>query len=216
MAAGVNKIHLDLAGHPLFAWSLCAFDASDRVDELVIVCQPTDRSSLERIAAKAIRKRIRFVDGGQRRQDSSLAGVRAAQGEIVLVHDAARPFPSLQLIDRIIDAVEVHGAAVPGLPVVDTIRYQDKAGMLLSGDVCRDRLLRMQTPQGFVRSHLLSALSDGETATDDAGLFLASGRPVAVVDGEETNLKITAPSDLIRARLIIAQAEDRISTPRVG
>ena len=129
------------------------------------------------------------------------------------MHDAARPFPSLQLIDRVIDAVEVHGAAVPGLAVVDTIRYQDEAGMLVSGDVPRDRLLRMQTPQGFIRSHLLAASSGGETATDDAGLLLASGRPVAVVEGEETNIKVTTRADLVHARQIIAHREDRISEP---
>ena len=213
MAAGINKIHVKLAGRSLLAWSLCAFEGSCRVNELVVVCQPAERLALEKIAAEAVRKRVLFVDGGPRRQDSSLAGVRAARGEIVLVHDAARPFPSLQLIDRVIDAVEVHGAAVPGLAVVDTIRYQDEAGMLVSGDVPRDRLLRMQTPQGFIRSHLLAASSGGETATDDAGLLLASGRPVAVVEGEETNIKVTTRADLVHARQIIAYREDRISEP---
>ena len=205
MAAGVNKIRLEVAGRSLLAWSLRAFEASARILELVVVCQPAERLALQRMATTAVKKQVRFVDGGERRQDSSLAGVQAARGEIVLVHDSARPFPSVDLIERVIAATEVHGAAVPSLPVVDTVRYRDENGMLIPGDVPRDRLMRMQTPQGFVRSHLLSALASGVEATDDAGSLLAAGHRVAVVDGEETNIKITTPSDLLQAEQIVSQ-----------
>lgn len=205
MAAEVNKIRLEVAGRSLLTWSLQAFEASARILELVVVCQPAERLALERMTARTVRKKVRFVDGGARRQDSSLAGVQAARGEIVLVHDSARPFPSVDLIERVIAATEVHGAAVPSLPVVDTVRYRDENGMLIPGDVPRDRLMRMQTPQGFIRSHLLSALSRGVEATDDAGSILAAGHAVAVVDGEETNIKVTTPSDLLQARQIVSQ-----------
>jgi len=204
MAADVNKVCLELAGRSLLAWSLRTFAACARVTELIVVCQPSERSTLEQIVANAAQKEVRFVDGGLRRQDSSLAGVRVALGDIVLVHDAARPFPSVQLIHRVIAAAEVHGAAVPALPVVDTVRYRDERGMLVMGDVPRDRLMRMQTPQGFFRSHLESALSSGAAATDDAGVILAAGRPVAVVAGEETNIKVTTQADLAQARQIAA------------
>lgn len=214
MSAGINKIRVELAGQPLLAWALRAFAVSRRIQELIVVCQPADRPAFEQIAGAVIPEgATRFVDGGLLRHDSSLAGVRAACGDIVLVHDSARPFPSLQLIDRIIRATEIHGAAVPGLPVVDTVRYQSEAGMLVPGDVPRDRLLRMQTPQGFVRSVLLSALVDGRPATDDAGAVLAVGQPVAVVAGEETNLKVTTPKDLIHAQHILTQIGDRIPSP---
>jgi len=211
MDAGVNKIRLEVAGRSLLTWALRAFEACVGIRELVVVCQPVDRLALEHIAAKAVRKTVRFVDGGERRQDSSLAGVQAARGEIVLVHDSARPFPSVDLIERVIAATELHGAAVPALPVVDTVRYQDENGLLIPGDVSRHRLMRMQTPQGFIRSHLLSALSSGVEATDDAGSILAAGRPVAVVDGEETNIKVTTPKDLLQAQQILSHRANRIS-----
>ena len=108
------------------------------------------------------------------------------------------------MIDRVIECVKQHGACVPVVPVADTVRYTDPEGFLLADKIERKGLLRMQTPQGFLRDRLLAALAATvETVTDDASAVLATGGRVATVPGEETNIKLTTKGDLLLGEALL-------------
>lgn len=199
-----NKVFLPLAGKPVLAYSLRAFGIVDQVWEIIIVTRSGEEERAREIAAPLVGA-VKIVPGGERRQDSALAGVRAATGEIVLLHDAARPFPSPGLIVRVIAETERYGACVPVVPVVDTLRYADQDGFLRPHTVMRTGLFRMQTPQGFLRAPLRAALSTAEEEiTDDASAVLAVGGAVHTTSGEETNIKLTRKADLSLASALIA------------
>jgi 2-C-methyl-D-erythritol 4-phosphate cytidylyltransferase len=208
MAGDGNKVLLSLGGLPILARSVSAFAASDLVAEIIVVTRPGE----EGFAAAVISEggpRLRIVPGGERRVDSARAGVRAAEGEIVLIHDGARPLVSLDLIERVIAGVERHGACVPVLPVVDTLRRRTEAGDLEPPIVERDGLVGMQTPQGFradlVRRALLAEGMD-EAWPDDAAAVFALGVPVDSVEGDPFNLKVTTPADLRLAERLLRGA----------
>ena len=196
--AAVNKAFVELSGKPLLLWSVEAFRAAGVIRELVVVAGPREKERVEEILS-GIAIPHTVVSGGERRQDSSLAGIRAAQGEYVLVHDAARPLVAPELIRRVFDATLKHGAAVPVVPVRDTLRYVESG--FLSGElVDREGLCAVQTPQGFKRDLLLWALENanerGLSLTDDATALLVVGKQVATVPGDVRNIKITYPEDL--------------------
>jgi 2-C-methyl-D-erythritol 4-phosphate cytidylyltransferase len=153
---------------------------------------------------------VRVIEGGAERHDSALAGVTAATGDIVLVHDAARPFPSPSLIDRVLDGALQHGACIPVIPAVDTLRRVGAGGFALRDDVDRAGLVRVQTPQGFRLDLLREALSRWSHPTapsDDAAAVLACGFPVSTVDGDAWNIKITTQLDLQFATHVAASLE---------
>lgn len=202
LGAGRNKIHLQVAGRPLLAHALLAFAFEDAIQDLVLVVRAGEEDAAREIR-ESVPKPVRLARGGERRQDSSLAGVAEASDGIVLVHDAARPFPSSRLIRRVIEGVRQHGACAPAVRVSGTLRYVGENGLLLPGAVDRRDLLEMQTPQGFQRDVLLRALraAKGEIA-DEAQAVLALGEEVFAVPGEATNLKVTTPEDLALARAI--------------
>ena len=195
-----NKVFLEVGGRTLLAHALLAFASEEAIQDLVLVLRAGDEKAVQAVL-QAISKPVRLVHGGKRRQDSSLAGVTAAHDGIVLVHDAARPFPSPRLIHRVIEGVRQHGACVPAVRVSGTLRYAGENGRLLPGGVDHRDLLEMQTPQGFRRDVLLDALraASGDV-TDDAEAVLALGKEVFAVSGEATNLKVTTPEDLVLAR----------------
>jgi len=202
----VNKVFVLLRGRPLLRWCVDAFLASEAVGELVVVARPGEEGQVSELLSE-VPLPVQVVPGGKRRQDSARAGVEAARGEYVLVHDAARPLVSPELIRRVLKATEEFGAAVPVFPVVDTVRYVDERGFLRPDDVPRAGLVRIQTPQGFRRELLLSALEvaerQGLPLTDDASAVLALGRRVAAVPGAPENLKITHPEDLKLAESLL-------------
>lgn len=205
-AAPGNKAFVELSGKPLLHWSAAAFVASGVVQELVVVARPGELGRAEEIIS-GMELPFRVVPGGERRQDSSLAGIRAAQGDYVLVHDAARPLVSPKLIRRVLEAAREHGAAVPVVPVRDTLRYVD--GGLLTGQLVeRAGLCVVQTPQGFRRDLILRALEDanskGLPLTDDATALVVAGGRVAAVPGDIRNIKITYPEDLTLALALLA------------
>ncbi len=209
LGAGRNKVFAGIEGRTILAHALLAFASDDAIQGLVLVLRAGDEAAIE-AALQAIPKPVRLVQGGERRQDSSLAGVMAAPDGIVLVHDAARPFPSSRLIRRVLEGARRHGACAPVLPVVDTLRYATAEGFLLPAAVDRRGLLQMQTPQGFRRDILLHALEGAKgEITDDAEAVLAFGREVFSVPGEATNLKVTTPEDLVLARGIAALRSER-------
>jgi 2-C-methyl-D-erythritol 4-phosphate cytidylyltransferase len=168
-------------------------------------------AELARLAAEASGAPLRCVEGGARRQDSVAAGVAAEPDAAwYLVHDAARPLASRQLALAVLAAAEEHGAALPGVPVVDTIKEVDAAGRVLATPA-RERLRAAQTPQGFRGELLRRALAADEApgapaATDCASLVERLGEPVWLVDGEVANVKVTTAVDLARVRETVARA----------
>jgi 2-C-methyl-D-erythritol 4-phosphate cytidylyltransferase len=200
---GEDKIFAELQGLPVLLHSVRAFLAAEVVEEIVVVARPGTEFRVAMLL-QDLDFPIRVVTGGQRRRDSSLAGVEAACGEFVLIHDAARPLVSPELIKRVLDSAETHGAAVPVLPMVDTLRYVEN-GFLKPEVLPRAGLVAMQTPQGFRRDLLLPALEEcDEDLPDDAAALLSRGIPVAVVPGDRRNLKLTYPEDLALAQLFLS------------
>ena len=157
------------------------------------------------VAEYGFADRVRVVEGGDNRQESvshALAALAADPDDIVLVHDAVRPLIDAATIDRTIDAVLLHGAAIVGLPAVDTIKQVERTahGALITSTIPREFVVLAQTPQGFRYGLLLSAFAeataDGFVGTDEASVVERAGHPVAVVHGSQVNLKITQPGDL--------------------
>jgi len=202
---GAAKQFAVLRGRSVLDWSLAAFEANPRVDSIVLVlARPAEGGTFAARYAKV----AAVVRGGDRRQDSvanGVAGLKAEAADIVLVHDGARPLVTQDVIDRIIAAARETGAAVPGLPLEDTIKEAEAGRVIRTLD--RGRLVRVQTPQGFACGLLLRALelarTEGVTGTDEAALVERLGVPVAVVAGDPRNLKITAPPDLAVAEAFL-------------
>ena len=204
LGAEQNKVYIQLAGRPLLSHCLRVFDRSPVIDQIVLVVAHGEEGCARELVG-SLTKDTRLVRGGARRRDSALAGVEAAEGRVVLIHDAARPFPSLALIERVVEGTRVHGACVPVVPMVDTIRYSNGEGFLLPQTVVREGLLRMQTPQGFELELIRRCLKVNKGAyTDDAAAVLAGGARVWSVPGEATNLKVTTKTDLVFAEVVAA------------
>jgi 2-C-methyl-D-erythritol 4-phosphate cytidylyltransferase len=202
MGGDANKVFLSIAGEPLLVRTFRAFVASERIDEIVLVVGPGEEARV-RDLLPAARFETTVVPGGAMRRDSAIAGVEAAYGEIVLIHDGARPFPSPELIERVIVGAVEHGACVPTLPVIDTLRRGSADGSLSAGDIERCELVRIQTPQGFRTSLIRRALALAPPdAPDDASAVLVLGEVVWPVAGEPTNLKVTVPEDLPLAEAV--------------
>ncbi len=197
MRSDTRKALLDLSGRPLFVHAVEAFSRVSRIAEIVVVVHPDDLDAARTAVATSEDRDARFVPGGATRRESSLAGVRAATGDTVLIHDGCRPFVTPALIDRVLDGVERHGAVVPVVPSTETLYLRDVSGRRLSEVVNRASIARAQTPQGFRRPLILRCLEAADPAvTDDASAVLAQGEPVFTVEGEAANLKVTHPEDL--------------------
>ena len=146
------------------------------------------------------------VDGGATRSDSVRCGLAAVpdEADVIVVHDGARPFASPRLYESVIRAVRAGAdGAVPGLPVTDTIKVVDAAGVVVETPD-RDRLVAVQTPQAFAAARLRAAHQGAPQGTDDAALVEATGGRVVVVEGEVENRKLTVPEDLAWARRLLA------------
>ncbi len=203
---GVDKQFARLGGRPVLAHTVAAFEAAPEVDAIAIVVNPATAAEVAALGrAEGWRKVVATPAGGARRQDSCANGLAAlvASGgdalELVLVHDGARPLVSPGLITRGIAAARAHGAAIPGLPVRDTVKVVAPDGRITE-TLDRSRLWLVQTPQVF-RYPILAAAYEAAAArdlnvTDDAALLEALGQRVYVFEGEARNLKITTPDDL--------------------
>lgn len=209
MAAEIPKPYLELHGKPILWYSLDKFARSALVSELVIVIHPEDRELLQArvLDAYDFGKRLHVVVGGKERQDSVQSGVRAVRSEWVAVHDAVRPFFSPSLLQDLFESARSYGAALPGLPVHDTVKSVDEDGFVL-GEIGRETLYLAQTPQCFRKILLERALDDAErkrrSFTDEAGSVLAMrGVRSKVVWGEPANIKITTPWDLRQAEALL-------------
>ena len=205
---GQDKLSATIAGRPLLRWAVDAFAAEPRVSAVIVVTTAQGMADLEQ-APWVASSRTRLVVGGARRQDSVAAGVRATSAEIVLVHDAARPLVSADLIGRVIDGVRERGAVVPVLPLVDALKRVDgdvETGTI-GGTADRSGLFRAQTPQGARRDLLLGAVErhagGPEEFRDEAELLARDGVLVGTVAGEADNIKVTLPEDLDLARRLV-------------
>jgi 2-C-methyl-D-erythritol 4-phosphate cytidylyltransferase/2-C-methyl-D-erythritol 2,4-cyclodiphosphate synthase len=207
MRAAQPKQLLELGGQTILARSVNAFDSHPSVSDLVVV---VPAELLPRDAQTYIGATVRpltIVTGGPRRQDSvanAFASVDPS-AEIVLIHDAARPFVSAEIIERTIDAAAAHGAAIAALEAHDTVKRVERHpyGALIVETIPRDTVFLAQTPQGFRREVLADAVALGRSgvdATDEASLAERAGHPVHVVAGDPGNVKITTEDDLVAAR----------------
>jgi 2-C-methyl-D-erythritol 4-phosphate cytidylyltransferase / 2-C-methyl-D-erythritol 2,4-cyclodiphosphate synthase len=225
MGRALPKQYLSVGGQTILERSLAAFDRHQQVQELVVVIPPEALDSSE-FVRPATSKPVRFVAGGARRQDSVANGVDAlsAEAQVVLVHDAARPCVSAELISRTIAAAASAGAAIAAVPVHDTVKQVTMEGGVgfIERTLPRETLFLAQTPQGFRRDVLDAVVALGREAsdaTDEASLAERAGYRVQVVPGDPDNLKITTESDLARAEGIvrgIVTPVSKASVMRIG
>ncbi|WP_341366098.1 bifunctional 2-C-methyl-D-erythritol 4-phosphate cytidylyltransferase/2-C-methyl-D-erythritol 2,4-cyclodiphosphate synthase [Yoonia sp. BS5-3] len=185
-----------LHGASVLSRSITAFRRHPQIDEIILVLHPDDIAAGRGARLPA----DRIVAGGATRQASVLAGLTACDAQIqqVLIHDGARPLIRPALIDRVLAGLTTHQGAAPALPVTDTLWHGEDHKVV--GLQARDGLFRAQTPQGFHRAPLLQAHQNSTAeATDDVSVARAAGLDVAIVAGDEDNIKITAPNDFERA-----------------
>lgn len=214
LGAAVPKQLLDIGGRSILERSVTAFTSHDRVDDVIVVL-PAGLTWTEPSVSPA----VQVVAGGQRRQDSVANAFDrvSVSSDVVLVHDAARPFVSTDLISRAIDAAFTYGAAIAAVPARDTIKRVEERGdeLVILETIPRDVIYLAQTPQAFRRDVLSAAVALGRAgvdATDEAMLAERAGHRVHVVAGDPSNVKITTASDLDAARRMSAPALSRIGT----
>ncbi len=195
---GSAKQFAILRGQPVLDHSLAEFEAHPEVDDIILVVRQ-EECGLE--YRQRYGKLVAVVSGGARRQDSVARGfdrLECGPDDIVLVHDGVRPLVGREVISRVISKTRECGAAIPVVPVDDTIK-ETKGGIVVQ-TLERKNLHRVQTPQGFARKvlerALRKALEDGFYGTDEAALVERTGRSVAVIAGDPRNIKITSPADL--------------------
>jgi 2-C-methyl-D-erythritol 4-phosphate cytidylyltransferase/2-C-methyl-D-erythritol 2,4-cyclodiphosphate synthase len=199
---GLPKQYCPIGGVPMLARTIEAFANHRQVAEIVVVIHPDDASLYAAATEPRVGSLRQPVPGGARRQDSVRAGLEALAGDApssVLIHDAARPFVSPDLIARVIGGLAEHQGALPCLPVTDTLKWV--AGGQVIGTAERDQLWRAQTPQGFrfdaiLAAHRAAAKQPAREFTDDAGVAEWFGLDVALVEGSEDNRKLTTVEDL--------------------
>lgn len=211
MGASLDKTTWGLAGQPVIAWSLDAVAAVPQIRQLVIVVGPTNEPLVRQLVAERTDlPPTTICRGGETRRDSVAAGVECLDPEIdlVLIHDAARPMVTPQLLEAGIAVGSEVGAAVAAVPVSDTIKRVDKSGLVLETPN-RDDLYAVQTPQVFRRDWLQAAYAAdngcGPPITDEASLVERAGFPVRIYPGSPENLKLTTPTDLVVAQALLNQ-----------
>ncbi len=216
---GSDKLATDIGGRPLLAWTLAAVAATSAVRRIVVVTTSERRAAIE--TADWLPAAVTdVVTGGGRRQESVHAGFMALEpgatddDGVVLVHDGARPLVEASLIEAVIDATARYGAAIPIVPVAETLKRIDLDGGLVGTTVDRTGLGAAQTPQGVRRDVLREAFrrfppSEPATFTDEASLLEACSIAVHVVSGDPGNLKVTLPGDLGRAAAVLGRARER-------
>ncbi len=210
-----SKQFTELDGAPILIHTLRKFAAVPQVREIVLALRQPEASGFQdRLALERLGKPVRVVEGGEHRQESvahALAAVKAAPDDIVLVHDAVRPFVDDEIIQNVVDAAARHGAAIAGTPAVDTIKQVERTpeGAVIRATIPRAQIVMAQTPQGFrydvLKKAFAEAEADGFTGTDEASLVERSGHEVFVVMGSPRNIKITTPGDLELAEFYIEQ-----------
>lgn len=204
--ADIPKQFVGVAGEPVLRHTLNAFAGVRECLQIILVLDDVWMQKGKQIADGM--PTVQFVEGGQERQDSIRNGLDLLRPDVdlVLVHDAARPLVTEALIHRVLDAASTHGAAIPGLPVAETVKLVDEDGQVVR-TVPRQGLYTVQTPQGFqvdiLRRAYQHAAETEFLGTDDASLVEELGVPVKLVEGEWDNLKITWREDFGKAEEIL-------------
>lgn len=211
---GVNKLLQPLDGIPVLARTLQALEQAERVDEIIVATRESDLVEIAELCRTyGITKCAKVIRGGESRAHSvMLAALEAGDGtQLLAVQDGARPLVTPALIDVVIRAAERCGAAAPAVAVKDTIKEAGSDG-IVERTLDRSRLRAVQTPQVFtadlLKGALQSALEQNIPITDDCSAVERLGKQVLLVDGDESNLKITTPGDLILAEAILHTREE--------
>jgi 2-C-methyl-D-erythritol 4-phosphate cytidylyltransferase len=217
MGVETPKQFLELGGEPLVIFTLRRLAACAAITDFILATRADELSFLEdRVSNARIGRPARVVHGGETRQQSvanALAQV-APETEIVMVHDAVRPFVTVEQLDRLIAEARERGAVILGIPAIDTVKEVKRERLpedvaRITGTIPRERIVLAQTPQAFryeiLREAFARAEADGVTASDEASLVERMGKDVYVVLGSERNLKITRPSDMDLARFYLEQ-----------
>jgi 2-C-methyl-D-erythritol 4-phosphate cytidylyltransferase len=211
-----SKQFATIGGTPILFHTLRKFAAVAQVTKIYIALRkeeiPGFRAALEKDGKDILKKNVELVEGGNHRQESvahALAAVPAGADDIVLVHDAVRPFVTEDIVKDVINAAEKQGAAIAGMPAVDTVKQVERTadGALIKTTIPRERVVMAQTPQGFrydvLKKAFDEATADGFVGTDEASLVERAGGKVAVVMGSPRNIKITTPDDLELAEFFL-------------
>ncbi|MGI6492733.1 MAG: 2-C-methyl-D-erythritol 4-phosphate cytidylyltransferase [Pelotomaculum sp.] len=210
MGAGIRKQYLALGGLPILGHTLRVLETSSLVQDIVLVAGEGEADYCRRLAVDelGLKKVTAIVTGGQERQDSVFCGLLALapDTEVVLIHDAVRPFLSDDNLKQVIRAALHYGAATCAVPVKDTVKLAGE-DEFVSETLPRNRLWLTQTPQAFLYHLILEAHQRAREvnyqATDDAALLEKLGQPVKLVEGSYRNIKITTPEDLIIAAAML-------------
>ncbi len=211
MGLGYSKAYVDVAGKPLLARTIASLLASPFIDKLTVAVRPDEvaLASGEIVGKLNLQGRVEIIGGGEERQQTveKLLAAAPPERDLILIHDGARPLISEKLIHEILEAAAEWGAAIPAIPITDTIKESTDGGETVSGTMDRSRLYRAQTPQAFHRDLIISAhrraRKEGWEVTDDASIMEQMGHEVRIVAGEERNIKITTLDDLELVRWII-------------
>jgi 2-C-methyl-D-erythritol 4-phosphate cytidylyltransferase len=210
---GFDKLLTPLGGRPLLLHTLERLLATEVPREIILVIRPGSQKEMEAVIAPLLdRGNIRLVDGGAQRQDSVQAGLSVVSdsSDYVMVHDAARPFVTKELIDTVLAAAKLSDAAVCGAPCSDSLKEVGEDGLVIQS-LDRSKLWTVQTPQIFrtklLRDCYLAALKSGEIFTDDTAVVEKMGHPVRIVLYHGNNLKVTTPADWTLAEALLRAGE---------
>jgi 2-C-methyl-D-erythritol 4-phosphate cytidylyltransferase len=214
---GFNKLFATIAGKPVIAHAIQAFERSRSVTEIIIVAREDQHDEIRELArAKSFNKVRAIIAGGEHRQDSVRTGLDRLDDEAkyVAVHDAARPLVTPEQIERVYAQCRVHGAAALAEPINDTPKRAD-VDLMVTASVDRHQLYAMQTPQIFERGLIEEAYravyAGNVSVTDEVSAVERLGRKVVLVLNEDFNFKITYPRDLALAEFVLTQRAQRLS-----
>ena len=208
---GFDKLFAMIAGRPVIAHTIHAFERADCVSEIIVVARKDRLDEIKATVRDQNFKKVRsIIPGGKHRQDSVRAGLDhlEAGAKYVAVHDAARPLITTEQIERVFEQCRMHAAASLAEPIGDTLKYAD-AEFFVAGPVDRDQLYAMQTPQVFERRLIEDAhravYAENVSVTDEVSAVERLGRKVILVPNQELNFKITYPRDLALAEFVLTQ-----------
>lgn len=203
MQLGFNKVYLNLKGIPLFLFTIKKFLSIEGISEILLVVDENHKLKIENLVKKYdFASKIKIVKGGRERQDSVYNGLKevSSNSEIILIHDAARPLVTKDIIEKVIENTKKYNAAICGVYAKDTISIINDDGFILNTPK-RDNLFLVQTPQGFKKNIIVEAVNkayeDNFYGTDEGSLVQRLGYKIKVVEGSYENIKITTPSDLV-------------------
>ena len=202
-----------LAGRPVLAHTLGVFDKACIVNGITVAVPEKYVQHTCYMAAEYGFEKIRAVlPGGESRAESIFAALKSLPGDtdIVLIHDGVRPLVTADLIVAISECAQIYGAAIPGIPLTDTLKEASASGQVIATPV-RSKYWRVQTPQGFTYDLIMSAYNQGERdgvlgeVTDDSALVERMGRPVQMIEGSPGNIKITTREDMLMCEFLLAK-----------